>query len=138
MATKKSNGFNIKRASTSALADFGGAAAKIAKKNAVLSDDIKAELRDRANKGNTPNDEAVTFTGDDFAAVVGKTPEKINIKELENTEIIEMVGQDVFNALSSFPIGRLREYLSKKDFDALAGEPEAGTRPVSFKERNGD
>ena len=131
--TKKAE-FDYKAASSEALADFGGTADYLIKRNAAVADAIKTELRERA--GNHANSDVMTVTGEAYVAVVGKVPQKAAIKDVENTDIIEMVGQDVFNALASFPVGRLKDYLSKKDFDALCGEPEDGTRSVSFKERS--
>lgn len=133
MARKKNNGFDVTKASSVALADFGGAANELVKKQEKLLDKIKVELRSRA--GNLPKEETMTEVGEDYVVTIGKMSQKVSIKELENSEIIKMVGKDVFNTLAVFPIGRLRDYLSKADFDELAGAPTDGTRSVSFKER---
>lgn len=133
MARNKTNGFDVTKASSVNLADFGGAANVLVKKNEKLIEEIKIELRSRA--GNLPKDETMTEVGNDFVVTIGKMPQTVKIKELENKEIIKLLGQDVFNTAANFPIGRLRDYLSKKDFDALTGAPEDGTRSVSFKER---
>lgn len=133
--TKKGGGFDVAKASSAALADFGGAADTVIKKQSKLLDTIKAELRSRA--GNLPKDEVLTATGEDFTVSVGKVPERTNIKEMDNAAIIELVGQDVFNAAAVFPVGRLRDFLSKKDFDKISST-EDGTRSVSFKTREND
>ncbi len=133
MARNKGNGFDVTKASSVALADFGGAANVLIKKNEKLVDDIKVELRARA--GNLPKDETMTEVGEDYVVTIGKLPQTVRVKELDNEAIIKLLGQDVFNTAATFPVGRLRDYLSKKDFDKLTGAPEDGTRSVSFKER---
>jgi len=130
MATK-TGGFDMKAASTDALADFGGAADALIKRTSKTLDNVKAELRERG--GNLPAKEELTAAGEDFTVTVGVIPEVAKFDELSNDAIIKMVGQEVFNAMASFPLGKLKEHLSKKDWEAII-TIEDGTRRVAFKE----
>ncbi len=134
MARRKKNGFDVEQASSNNLADMGGAINAVIKRNEGTLDAIKVELRARA--GNIPKDEKMNVVGEDYTVDVGVVPSKVSLKTLGNEEIIEMLGQDIFNLAAVFPIGKLKEYLSKPDYDKLLGEPEDGTRSVSFKERS--
>lgn len=125
-------GFDVKAASTMSLTDFGGAAAALIKKTEVKIDAIKNELRSRA--GNLPNDQELTEAGDDYTVTVGVVPETTEISEMDNKKLIKIIGQDNFNTLAKFPVGLLKEYLSKRDFDKISAKGE-GTRRVAFKER---
>ncbi len=130
---KNGNGFNYGAASSEALVDFGGAADALVKKNTKIVNDVKVELRERCD--NLDRDDTMTVAAEDYVGTVGIVPRKVAIKTLTNAEIIEKLGQEVFNTLATFPVGLMKEYLSKADYDDLVGDPIDGTRAVSLKER---
>jgi len=131
MAKNDNGGFDVKAASTKALTDFGGNADVLIKRTGKTLDAIKLELRERA--GNLPNDQELTEAGEDYTVTVGVVPEMTKLTEIANDALIELIGQEAFNSIAVFPTGKLKEYLSKKDYDEIS-TVEDGTRRVAFKE----
>ncbi len=130
MATKKTE-FDIPGASSEALVDMGGAADTVAKRNAELSSAIKVELRSRMD--NLPKDETSTIVAVDYVATIGKVAVKIDVKSISNKEVIELIGQEAFNAIANVSTAILKTALAGADFDKLVTKSD-GTRAVSFKE----